>query len=83
MQHSRTGSTIADAIWMLCTDRVETEKQEVKKPFPQEQELKEKSKRLSELDALLNMDERQSETMDEEPEKGDEQRKVQCAHLER
>ena len=63
--------------------QVETVKQEVEKPFPQEQEFKEKSKWLAELDALLNMDERQPETMDEEPEKGDEQRKVQCAHLER
>ena len=63
--------------------QVETAEQEVEKPFPQEQELKEKSKRLAELDALLNMDERQPETMDEEPEKGDEQREAQYANLER
>lgn len=31
-------------------------KAEVGKPFPQEQELREKSARLAELDALLNMD---------------------------
>ncbi len=36
----------------------ETAKAEVGKPFPQEAELAEKSARLSELDALLNMDER-------------------------
>ncbi len=38
----------------------ETAKAEVGKPFPQEAELVEKSARLSELDALLNMDERDS-----------------------
>ncbi len=38
-------------------------KAEVGKPFPQEAELAEKSARLSELDALLNMDERDSEAM--------------------
>ena len=33
-------------------------KEEVGKPFPQEAELREKSARLAELDAALNMDER-------------------------
>ncbi len=32
-------------------------KEELGKPFPQEEELKEKSARLAELDAALNMDE--------------------------
>jgi hypothetical protein len=41
---------------------------EADKPFAQEQELKEKSERLAELDALLNMDKRQPETLDAEPE---------------
>lgn len=48
-----------------CKDRLEnthTQQQsaqaDVDKPFPQEGELEEKSKRLAELDALLNMDEK-------------------------
>ncbi len=41
----------------------ENAKAEVGKSFPQEAELAEKSARLSELDALLNMDERDSEAM--------------------
>lgn len=55
--------------------QLETAKEEVAKPFPQEQELMQKEARLSELNALLNMDERGSEaalideeaTVDEEP----------------
>ena len=38
--------------------QLETAKVEVTKPFPQEAELKEKLERLSELNALLNMDEK-------------------------
>ena len=38
--------------------QLETAKVEVTKPFPQETELKEKLERLSELNALLNMDEK-------------------------
>ncbi|MBQ3514709.1 MAG: helicase [Lachnospiraceae bacterium] len=38
--------------------QLETAKVEVTKPFPQEEELKEKLERLSELNALLNMDEK-------------------------
>jgi hypothetical protein len=41
---------------------------EVDKPFAQEQELKEKSARLSELDALLNMEKGRPEMIDGEPE---------------
>ena len=40
------------------THQLETAKMEVQKPFPAEEELKEKMERLSELDALLNMDEK-------------------------
>ncbi len=55
--------------------QLETAKEEVAKPFPQEQELIQKEARLSELNALLNMDEHGSEaalideeaTVDEEP----------------
>ena len=42
-------------------------KQEVEKPFPQEDELKTKSARLDELNILLNMDKRDSEIVDGEP----------------
>ena len=40
------------------THQLETAKIEVQKPFPAEEELKEKMERLAELDALLNMDEK-------------------------
>ena len=42
-------------------------KQEVEKPFPQEDELKTKSARLDELNILLNMDKRESEIVEGEP----------------
>ena len=42
-------------------------KQEVEKPFPQEDELKRKSARLDELNILLNMDKRENEIVDGEP----------------
>ena len=51
--------------------QLETAKVEVTKPFPQEAELKEKLERLSELNALLNMDEKGDAAMvmgDDEPE---------------
>lgn len=52
--------------------QLETAKVEVTKPFPQEQELKEKLERLSELNALLNMDEKGNDAigMGDEPETG-------------
>ena len=40
-----------------------TAQEEVKKPFPKEAELNEKLERLSELNALLNMDEKGNETI--------------------
>ena len=40
-----------------------TAQEEVKKPFPKEPELNEKMERLSELNALLNMDEKGNETI--------------------
>ena len=40
-----------------------TAQEEVKKPFPKEAELNEKMERLSELNALLNMDEKGNETI--------------------
>ena len=44
--------------------QLETAKTEVEKPFPKEAELKEKQKRLSELNALLNMDEKAENIID-------------------
>ena len=40
----------------MTLQQVEDAKAEVAKVFPQEQELREKSARLAELDAILNMD---------------------------
>ena len=70
-------SSLEEAKRKLATleQQLETAKEEVAKPFPQEQELMQKEARLSELNALLNMDERGSEaalideeaTVDEEP----------------
>ena len=39
-------------------------KEECKRPFKQEQELKEKSKRLDEVNVLLNMNEKDKEVID-------------------
>ena len=41
-------------------------KEQAEKPFPQEEELKEKSKRLAEVNALLDMDRRDSEIVEGE-----------------
>ncbi len=41
---------------------------EVKQPFPQEQELNDKNTRLAQLDAELNIDKRENDTLDVEPE---------------
>ena len=46
--------------------QLENAKQEVEKPFPQEDELKRKSARLDELNILLNMDKRENEIVDGE-----------------
>ncbi len=45
----------------------ESAKQELKKTFPQEEELKQKSLRLTELDVLLNMEETQENDSREKP----------------
>ena len=51
---------------------MENAKAEVEKPFAQEQELSEKTARLAELDALLNIDKRENDVLDAEPEHQDE-----------
>ena len=58
-------------------------KEEVGKPFPKEEELNQKLERLSELNALLNMDEREdteaerSEPKEERPARGSIHEKLQ------
>lgn len=47
-------------------------KVDVEKPFPQEEALKTKSARLDELNILLNLDKRENEIMDGEPEEADQ-----------
>ena len=44
--------------------QLETAKEEVQKPFPQEAELSEKLEKLAELNALLNMDEKGDDAAD-------------------
>lgn len=48
-------------------EQMENAKAEVEKPFAQEQELSEKTARLAELDALLNIDKRENDVLDAEP----------------
>ena len=50
----------------------ETAKTEVEKPFSKEEELKTKTARLDELNILLNLDKRENELADDEPDEGDE-----------
>ena len=47
-------------------------KEELEKPFPQEDELREKTDRLTELDALLNLDKHESDAIGEEDEDREE-----------
>ena len=46
--------------------QLENAKLEVQKPFPQEEELKTKTERLNELNALLNLDKKENEIVDGE-----------------
>ena len=48
--------------------QLEKGKEEIKRPFPQEEELKEKSKRLEELNILLNLNEKTNEIIDDKDE---------------
>lgn len=52
--------------------QMEAAKADAAKPFPREQELQEKSKRLAELTKLLKMDEKDRELLDSAPDEGDE-----------
>ena len=53
--------------------------EEVKKPFPKEEELNQKLERLSELNALLNLDEKEA-VMEGEEEQDGEQEEHQSLH---
>ena len=53
--------------------------EEVKKPFPKEEELNQKLERLSELNALLNMDEKET-MMEGEEEQDEEKEEHQSLH---
>ena len=47
--------------------QLETAKAEVQKPFPREAELNTKTARLEELNSLLNLDHKEPEIVDAEP----------------
>lgn len=51
--------------------QLEIAKEQVKKSFPQEEELRTKEARLNELNALLNVDKRENEFVDGEPDASD------------
>ena len=55
--------------------QIENAKAEAEKPFAQEDELRTKSARLAELDAMLNMDKRENDTLDAAPEQEEERTK--------
>lgn len=63
--------------------QLETAKQEVEKPFSQEEELKEKVARLGELNALLDMDKKDSTLLDAEPDESVEEKEKSSRVLER
>lgn len=63
--------------------QMEAAKADAAKPFPREQELQEKSKRLAELTKLLKMDEKDRELLDSAPDEGDEQPERKVVGLER
>ncbi len=63
--------------------QMEAAKTDAAKPFPREQELQEKSKRLAELTKLLKMDEKDRELLDSAPDEGDEQPERKVVGLER
>ncbi|MCI7659447.1 MAG: SNF2-related protein [Flintibacter sp.] len=63
--------------------QLETAKVEVQKPFPREEELKAKTARLEELNALLNLDKREPEVMDAEPDENQRPPARPAAQMER
>ena len=63
--------------------QLETAKEEIKKPFAFEDELKEKTERLNALNIELNLNEKDTSVMDTEPEPTEEQPERKCASRER
>lgn len=63
--------------------QIENAKAEVEKPFAQEEELKTKSARLAELDAMLNMDKHENDTLDAVPEQNEGKERVRNFDRER
>ena len=65
------------------TAQLETAKEEVKKPFAFENELKEKTERLNALNIELNLNEKDNSVIDDEPEQNDGQPEKKCMDRER
>ena len=63
--------------------QLETAKEEIKKPFAFEDELKEKTEQLNALNIELNLNEKDTSVMDTEPEQAEEQPERKCASRER
>lgn len=64
-------------------EQLETAKQEVQKPFVQEEELQQKTARLGELNAMLDMDKKEHQILDVEPDESVEVVETKCKVLER
>ena len=63
--------------------QVENAKAEIAKPFPDEAVLEEKSRRLAELNAELDMDRRENEIVDGAEERGEEELTIRDKHHDR
>lgn len=63
--------------------QLETAKAEVQKPFPREEELNTKTARLEELNSLLNLDHKEPEIVDAEPDEAPRPRERPAAQMER
>ena len=64
-------------------EQLETAKLEVQKPFAQEEELQQKTARLGELNAMLDMDKKEHPILDVEPDESVEVVETKCRVLER
>ena len=64
-------------------NQLETAKVEVQKPFPREEELKVKVARLEELNTLLDLDHKEAEITDAEPDEAPRPRGRPAAQMER
>lgn len=64
-------------------EQLQTAKAEVEKPFAFEDELREKTERLSALNIELNLNEKDRSVMDTEPDQSEEQPERKCANRER